>query len=237
MPASSAKCVPAVVSFTIADVRSPLKLAILISGRGSNMLAIAHACAAGTIHASLQCVIADRASAAGINAAQELGLHTQVIEARAFADKADFEAALAEAIDTCGAQLVVLAGFMKILSPAFATHYEGRMLNIHPSLLPRYKGLHTHRRVLEAGDSEHGVTVHYVTPELDAGPLLMQARIAVLPGDTEDALSARIHTLEHIIYPRIIGALAKGELEWRAGQPWYLGKPLAKPLQLEEYEV
>jgi phosphoribosylglycinamide formyltransferase-1 len=215
---------------------SPLGLAVIISGRGSNMLAIARASQAGQLNARVLQVIADRDSAAGIAAAQALGLATQVIPAKSFPDKASFETALAEAIDASGATLVVLAGFMRILSAEFTARYAGRLLNIHPSLLPAYKGLHTHERVLAAGETSHGVTVHYVTAELDGGPLLLQARIAVRPGDTADTLAARVQQREHIIYPRVIDWLATGRLQWRNGEPWLDGAALRQPVILEEHE-
>ena len=216
---------------------APLGLAVIISGRGSNMLAIARACRSGAVNARVLRVIADRDSAAGIAAAQALGLETRVVPARGFPDKPAFEAALADAIDASGASLVVLAGFMRILSPEFTARYDGRMLNIHPSLLPAYKGLHTHERVLAAGETSHGVTVHYVTAELDGGPLVLQARIAVTPGDTTETLSARIQQCEHIIYPRVIGWIASGRLQWRTGGPWLDGLPLERPVIMEEHET
>ncbi len=145
-------------------------LAILISGRGSNMSAIAKACANGQSDARIVCVLADRSDAAGIAIAARSGLPTQVLPAAQYADRSAFEAALAAAIDASGATLVVLAGFMRILSASWVRRFEGRILNIHPSLLPRHKGLHTHRQALAAGDNEHGASVHFVSPELDAGP-------------------------------------------------------------------
>lgn len=215
----------------------PLGLAVVISGRGSNMLAIAQACRAGEVNARLLRVIADREAAAGIAAAQSLGVPTCVIPARDFPDRPAFEAALAREIDASGASLVVLAGFMRILTPEFTARFAGRLLNIHPSLLPAYRGLHTHERVLAAGEAMHGASVHFVTAELDGGPLLLQARIAVRPGDTAETLSARIQQREHIIYPRVIGWIASGRLQWRAGGPWLDGAPLERPIMLEEHET
>jgi len=228
-------CAVATATSSLAETPSaPLGLAVIISGRGSNMLAIARACQAGAVNARVLRVIADRDSAAGIAVAQSLGLETAVIPARSFPDKPAFETALAREIDASGASLVVLAGFMRILSPEFTARYEGRMLNIHPSLLPAYKGLHTHERVLAAGDASHGVTVHFVTAELDGGPLLLQARIAVKPGDTAETLSARIQQREHIIYPQVIHWIASGRLRWQDGGPWLDGKALQQPVLLEE---
>jgi phosphoribosylglycinamide formyltransferase-1 len=228
-------CAVATATSSLADTPgAPLGLAVIISGRGSNMLAIARACQSGAVNARVLRVIADRDSAAGIAAAQALGLATRVIPARSYPDKPAFEVALADEIDASGASLVVLAGFMRILSPQFTARYEGRMLNIHPSLLPAYKGLHTHERVLAAGETIHGVTVHYVTAELDGGPLVLQARIAIAPGDTADTLSARVQQREHIIYPRVIGWIASGRLQWRDDGPWLDGKALQQPVLLAE---
>ena len=206
--------------------RDVLDLAVLISGRGSNMLAMAQACASGRIHARVARVIADRPEAPGLELARQQGLETCVVAARAFQDRSAFERALADAIEASGARLVVLAGFMRVLSPSFVQRFEGAMLNIHPSLLPRYPGLHTHERVLAAQDSVHGASVHFVTPELDAGPIVVQARVAVLPGDTIERLSARVQRQEHIIYPEVIGWVASGRLRWVDGGPWLDGQPL-----------
>ena len=181
--------------------RAPLSLAVLISGRGSNMVAIAQACATGRINASIAQVISDQSAAAGIEVARNLGLATKIVARAAFTDAAAFEEELARALDEHAPELIVFAGFMRILSPAFVTRYAGRMLNIHPSLLPQYRGLHTHRRVLAAGDAEHGASVHFVTPELDAGPIVLQSVVAVRAGDTEKTLAARVLASEHIIYP------------------------------------
>jgi phosphoribosylglycinamide formyltransferase-1 len=210
-----------------------LALAVLISGRGSNMAAIARACTAGRIPARIVRVIADRPGAAGIALARELGLEVSVVPAEGFADLAAFEAALRSTIDASGARLVVLAGFMRILSPQFTAHYAGAMLNIHPSLLPKYPGLHTHARVLEAGEREHGATVHFVTRELDAGPIVLQSRVPVLAGDSVESLSARVQQQEHIMYPQVIGWIAAGRLRW-AGEALLLdGRPLRAAPQEE----
>lgn len=209
---------------------APLSLAVLISGRGSNMVAIAQACAAGHINASIRQVIADRPAAAGIETAHKLGLATRIIARRAFSDAAAFEAELAGALDARSPGLIACAGFMRILSASFVTRYAGRMLNIHPSLLPRYRGLHTHRRALAAGDTEHGASVHFVTPELDSGPVVLQARVAVAANDTEETLAARVLASEHRIYPRVIGWFADGRVVLRDGAVWFDGAALAAPL-------
>jgi len=214
----------------------PLRLAILISGRGSNMAAIARACASGAIAARVVGVATDRAEAPGLAAARELGLDSFALPSRDFAVRADYDAALAARLDVLQPDLVILAGFMRILGDAFVAHYRGRMLNIHPSLLPKYTGLHTHRRVLEAGDRAHGCSVHYVTEELDGGPVVLQGRIRVRAGDDERSLSARVQAIEHIVYPRVIGWIAAGRLAWRDARVWMDGRALADPI-VEDFDA
>jgi phosphoribosylglycinamide formyltransferase-1 len=209
---------------------SPLRLAILISGRGTNMIAIARACQAGEIAAHVDIVIADRAGAGGLASAQALGIETATVLREPGADPALFEQRLAAALDARRPQVIALAGFMRILSAPFVQRYQGRMLNIHPSILPAYRGLHTHRRVLEAGDAWHGASVHFVTPELDGGPVVLQSRVPVQPGDTESTLSARVQASEYIIYPRVLGWFAQGRLTWQDDMACLDGKPLVKPL-------
>src|SRR5512138_2647178 len=170
----------------IAHEGSVLRLAILISGRGSNMEAVAKACRDRRIPASVAIVISDREDAGGLAVARELGIETAVVARNAFADRAAFERGLIEQIEAHRAEIIVLAGFMRVLSPEFASRYEGRLVNIHPALLPKHRGLHTHARVLEAGEREHGASVHFATAELDGGPVVLQSRIAVRPGETEN---------------------------------------------------
>ena len=208
----------------------PLALAVVISGRGSNMAAIAQICADGKIPARIARVIADRPGVGGIALARQLGLDVDMVPAQEFATPAAFEDALHASIEASGAQLVVLAGFMRILSPEFTQRYAGRMLNIHPSLLPKFPGLHTHERALEAGEQEHGASVHFVTSELDAGPVVLQGRVPVLPGDTIERLSARVQLQEHSIYPKVVGWIATGRLKLVDGHPWLDGRPLAQPV-------
>jgi phosphoribosylglycinamide formyltransferase 1 len=210
--------------------KDPLRLAILISGRGSNMVAIARACAAGRINARVALVLSERPGAPGLDAARALGVDAGVVAWPGTAERLHFERGLQAALAAAQPDIIVLAGFMRILSQQFVESRAGRILNIHPSLLPKYRGLHTHRRVLEAGDRAHGASVHIVTAELDGGPIILQSRVTVRPGDTEDTLSARVQATEHIIYPRVIGWLADGRLAWREGQPWLDGKPLAAPV-------
>lgn len=208
---------------------APLRLSILISGRGSNMAAIAAACSAG-LHAQIVSVIADRAAAPGLALAQARGIATSTVVAKEFADRTQFEARLAVEIDASRPDLVVLAGFMRILGAPFVARYAGRMLNVHPSLLPNHKGLHTHQRVLDAGDGWHGCSIHYVTDDLDGGPVVAQGRLRVQPGEDEAALSARVQRIEHILYPRVVGWIAQERLAWHDGTPWFDGAPLAAPV-------
>lgn len=207
-----------------------MKLAVLISGRGSNMLAIAQACRSGELDAQIALVLSDRADAPGLDGARNGGLATAVLERAQFPGREPFERALIERIETSGATWLALAGFMRVLSAAFVQHFEGRIVNIHPALLPRHKGLHTHRQVLEAGEHEHGCSVHLVTPELDAGAVIAQASLAVRPEDTEDSLAARVLQLEHHLYPMVLSLIACGRLRFRHGQPWLDGRVLEKPL-------
>ena len=177
------------------------KIVVLLSGRGSNMAAIAAALREERWPASIACVIADRPQAQGLARAAQAGLATAVVERSAFARRDDFERALAEAIDAHRPDAVVLAGFMRVLGAAFVERYHGRLLNIHPSLLPAFPGLDTHRRALQGGVAVHGATVHYVGAEVDAGPIIAQAAVPVMPEDDEDALAARVLASEHRLYP------------------------------------
>jgi phosphoribosylglycinamide formyltransferase 1 len=211
------------------SARAPLRLAILISGRGSNMAAIVRACRAGAIAARPMVVISDRADAAGLVRARELGVETAVLPAQT-GSSASLEQTLAAALDAVQAEVIALAGFMRVLSAPCVGRYLGRMLNIHPSLLPAYRGLHTHRRVLAAHDTVHGASVHFVTAELDGGPVVLQSRVTVEPGDTEATLAARVQATEHIIYPRALGWFAARRLTWHEGAAWLDGRRLESPI-------
>jgi phosphoribosylglycinamide formyltransferase 1 len=204
------------------------RLAILISGRGSNMTAIVRACQTGALRARAVVVISDRADAAGLDSARELGVETLALPAQP--DAAGFERSLGDALEAREPQWIALAGFMRILSPGFVSRYLGRMLNIHPSLLPAFRGLHTHRRALAAGEREHGASVHFVTAELDGGPVVLQSKVAVEPGDTEATLAARVLATEHIIYPRALGWCAERRLTWHDGVAWLDGRRLDSPV-------
>jgi phosphoribosylglycinamide formyltransferase-1 len=188
------------------------RIVILISGRGSNMEAIVQRCAAEGWPAQVVAVISNRPDAAGLRFAAQHGIGTAVVDHKAWPDRDAFDEALADAIDGFGPDLLVLAGFMRILGPAFVARYEGRLLNIHPSLLPAFPGLHTHRRALEAGCAVAGATVHFVTAQLDHGPIVMQASVPVLPDDDEQRLAARVLAAEHVIYPQSVRWFVQGRL-------------------------
>jgi phosphoribosylglycinamide formyltransferase-1 len=199
-------------------MRAMKNIVILISGRGSNMEAIVRAARSEQWPARIAAVISNKADAPGLVFAQQHGILTAVVPSQAFATRAAFDAALQQVIDGFAPDLVVLAGFMRILTAPFVEHYAGRMLNIHPSLLPDFPGLRTHRQALDAGVPEHGATVHFVTPELDHGPAIAQARVPVLPGDTEDSLAARVLDQEHLLYPRAIRRVLEGRIGIEHGE-------------------
>jgi phosphoribosylglycinamide formyltransferase-1 len=213
---------------------APLDVVVLVSGRGSNLKAIAAQADAGALPIRIVAVVSDKADAGALDWARERGIATIALSPRDFADRTAYGMALGDIVAGLQPGLVVLAGFMRILSDDFVNRFLGRMLNIHPSLLPRYPGLHTHRRALEAGDAEHGASVHFVTPELDGGPVVLQARVPVLPGDDEDTLAARVLRQEHVIFPRVVGWFAAGRLALRDGAAWLDGQRLETPLQLAE---
>jgi phosphoribosylglycinamide formyltransferase-1 len=190
------------------------RLVILISGRGSNMEAIVKACATEGWPATVAAVISNRPDAGGLAFAAGRGIATAVVDHKLFPRREDFDTELARVIDGFGADLVVLAGFMRILTPGFTARYARRMLNIHPSLLPAFTGLHTHERALEMGCKLAGATVHFVTAELDHGAIVMQAAVPVLPGDDAQALAARVLTAEHRIYPQSVRWFVEGALVW-----------------------
>jgi phosphoribosylglycinamide formyltransferase-1 len=193
------------------------RIVILISGRGSNMQAIVRRCAQDSWPAQVVAVIANRGDAAGLAFAREHGIATAVVDHKAYASREAFDDALAAAIDAQRPDLVVLAGFMRILGAAFVRRHEARMLNIHPSLLPAFPGLHTHRRALDAGCKVSGATVHFVTADLDHGPIVMQSVVPVRPGDDEDTLAERVLATEHRIYPQAVEWFVRGLLRVEGG--------------------
>ena len=190
-----------------------LRVAVLISGRGSNLQALLDAAGRPDFPAEVVQVISNSASAYGLERARAAGVAGLVIDHRAYPDRASFDLELDAALRRCGAELVCLAGFMRLLGPAFATAWQDRLINIHPALLPSFKGLHSHRQALEAGVKLHGCTVHFVTPELDDGPIIVQGAVPVLDGDDEDRLAARVLAVEHRIYPLAVRLIAEGRVE------------------------
>lgn len=204
------------------------RITVLISGRGSNLAALIDAERRGVLGGAISAVISNRADAGGLAIAHAAGIATQVVDSRGFANRAAFETALADTVDASEPDVVVLAGFMRILGAAFVRRYEGRMLNIHPSLLPAYPGLDTHRRALDDGARVHGCTVHFVTAEVDHGPIVGQARVDVRADDTPASLAARVLEQEHLLLPAAVQALCEGRLVIEEGAVRVKGElPLA----------
>jgi phosphoribosylglycinamide formyltransferase 1 len=218
------------------DTAARQPVVILISGRGSNMLALMERSRRAGSPYAVAAVFSDRADARGIESARGLGFTATPLTARKDADRATYDRELAAAVSEHKPALVVLAGFMRILSAQFVDRFPGQILNIHPSLLPKYPGLHTHRRALEARDTEHGATVHFVTAELDAGPAIIQGRVRVEPNDTESTLAARVQTQEHQIYPLAVDWFCEGRVHCADGQTWLDGRPLREPVQYAAVE-
>ena len=212
-----------------------IRLVVLISGRGSNLQAILDQAASGELPVEVAAVISNRPGVQGLERARQAGVLALELDHKLFADRPEFEAALIELIDRYRPDLVILAGFMRALTPGFTEHYRGRLFNIHPSLLPRFRGLHTHERALAAGETEHGASIHFVTAELDGGPVIVQARVPVLPGDDPDTLAVRVLEQEHRLYPLAIRWFAEGRLRLDGERVWFDGKPLAEPLRLEHF--
>jgi phosphoribosylglycinamide formyltransferase-1 len=190
------------------------RVAVLISGRGSNMAALIEAAKHQNYPAEIALVVSNRPDAAGLERARESGIETAVVDHAPFGkDREAFERALQATLEARRVDLICLAGFMRLLTPWFVTRWAGRMLNIHPALLPAFKGLDTHRRALEAGATQHGATVHFVVPEMDSGPIVLQASVPVIAGDTEETLAARVLEVEHRIYPRALRMVAEGAVK------------------------
>ena len=210
-----------------------LPIVILISGRGSNMQAILDRAARGELAVDVRAVISNKATASGLDGASAAGIQTEVLDHRDFGGREQYDSALQNLIDRYQPALVVLAGFMRILTPAFVRHYQGRLINIHPSLLPAFRGLDTHQRALEAGATEHGASVHFVTEELDGGPVIVQSRVPVRPDDTADSLATRVLQAEHALYPTAIGWFAAGRLRFHAGAAYLDNQALTQPVQLD----
>ena len=208
-------------------------IVVLISGSGSNLQAIIDAIQSGAINADIRAVISNRPGVRGLQRAAQAGIAHCVIDHKDFSERAAFDQVLMQEIDSHQPALVVLAGFMRVLTPEFVRHYEGRLLNVHPSLLPEYRGLHTHARALEDGADWHGCSIHFVTAELDGGPVIIQARVNVEANDTADSLAARVQMQEHIVYPLVIRWFCQGRLGVHKGKVRIDDQVLEKPLQLE----
>ncbi|WP_345551652.1 phosphoribosylglycinamide formyltransferase [Microbulbifer aestuariivivens] len=202
------------------------RVVVLISGSGTNLQSIIDSAAGENSPYAVCAVISNKAEAYGLTRAQTAGIATEVINHRDYPDREGFDSALIETIDQYQPDLVVLAGFMRILTPGFVRHYSGRLLNIHPSLLPKYQGLHTHQRALEAGDREHGATVHFVTEELDGGPPIVQATVPIEPNDSAETLAQRVQVQEHLIYPLAVQWFAEGRLRMNGERAELDGQPL-----------
>ena len=212
-----------------------IRLVVLISGRGSNLQAILDQAVSGELPVEVAAVISNRPGVHGLERARQAGVPALELDHKNFADRPEFEAALIETIDHRHPDLVVLAGFMRVLTAGFTEHYRGRLLNIHPSLLPKFRGLHTHERAIAAGETEHGASIHFVTAELDGGPVIVQARVPVLSGDDPDVLAARVLEQEHRLYPLAIRWFAEQRLRLEGEQVWFDGQPLVEPLRLEQF--
>lgn len=203
------------------------RLVVLVSGSGSNLQSFIDACAAEQLNAEVCAVISNNPSAGGLERAANANIPNLVIDHRNFDHRETFDQALTEMIDSFTPDVIILAGFMRILTPQFVAHFLGRLINIHPSLLPAYPGLHTHRRAIEAGDEMAGATVHFVIPELDAGPSIIQAPLSIAKTDTEQTLAARVLKLEHIIYPLAVSWLCDDRLSMQEGVAWLDNQPIA----------
>lgn len=211
---------------------SKLRIVVLISGTGRNLQAIIDS--ADQLNLDIAVVISNRPKAYGLERASSAGITTQVLDHTLFDGREAFDSEMMKLIDNYQPDLVVLAGFMRILTTEFCQHYSSNMLNIHPSLLPKYKGLNTHQRALDSGDTEHGLSIHYVTAELDGGPVVLQARVNVLDDDTPDTLAARVLDQELLAYPTVLKLISDNSLHWQNGAIHYQGRPLQQPLQLDE---
>lgn len=211
---------------------TPAKVAVLASGRGSNLGALIAARDRGELPVEFVLVGSDKADAPALRLAEQANIPTVALDPRSYPDRPAFDRDLFSHIAASGAQWLVLAGFMRVLGGEAVRPWVGRIINIHPSLLPKYRGLHTHRRALEAGDHEYGVSVHFVTAELDGGPVIAQARLPIEPGDDEQRLAERLLPLEHRVLPAVVNLLASGRLQWSDAGPRLDNRPLGAPLRL-----
>ena len=216
--------------------KQPLSLVVLISGRGSNLKAILDAIRRGELSAVVRAVVSDQTRAPGLEYALQENIDTLALDAADYPDRGDYDLALQGLIDRFEPGLVVLAGFMRILTPGFVHHYQGRLINIHPSLLPELRGLNTHQRAIDKGIREHGASIHFVTEELDGGPVIVQVRVPVLPDDDADRLAARVLKQEHRLYAQAIRWLAEGRVSLDGEQLLFDQQPLRQPLQIDADE-
>lgn len=207
------------------------RVAILISGGGTNLQAFIDAISQGTLTVEIAVVLSSRPDAYGLTRARDANIPTECVQNENYPDRAAFDEAMATTLERYKPDLLILAGFMRILTSVFVKRFEGRILNIHPALLPNFRGLNTHQRAIDAGEKWHGSTVHFVTEELDAGPMILQGRVPVLCDDTESLLSARVQALEHKIYPEAAALFASGRLEFRNGESWLDDSRLDEPIQ------
>ena len=212
--------------------RTDFAAVVLISGGGSNLQAIIDAIAARALEMRVAAVISDNPHAHGLVRAENAGIETRTLQKSDYPHREQFDEALAVTLDTYDPDIIILAGFMRILSAAFVARYANRIVNIHPSLLPKYPGLQTHQRALDDGESQHGCTVHFVTEKLDGGPRIVQGRVPVLDGDNAEQLAARVLEVEHKIYPHAIRLIASGRLKYETGQVWLDGEKLQEPVQI-----
>ena len=217
-----------------AETAPARRLTVLISGRGSNLKALIDACAAGRVRGRVTAVISNRPQAPGLEFARQAQVPWAVIDHRDFRDRRDFDRELARAVEDSAPDLIVLAGFMRVLTEEFTNRFRGRMVNIHPSLLPDLRGLDTHAKALASGLSTHGASVHFVTSELDGGPVIMQARVPVCPDDTPETLEARVHTVEHRLYPAAVALICSGRIQAAGDKVLLDGRPMDRPLLLED---
>lgn len=216
----------------------PARIVVLISGSGSNMQAIAESCIKKEMDGEIVAVISNRPAVAGLDRAEKLGIATDIVDHTEFASREEFDVNLIRAIDEHSPDIIILAGFMRILTPDFVRRYKGKLVNIHPSLLPKYKGLNTHKRALEAGDKEHGVTVHFVSEDLDGGPNIIQAVVPVLDDDNAQTLQVRVQAQEHIIFPIAVKWFIEGRLSMIKGDAYFDNQALPETgLQLSPESI
>lgn len=210
------------------------RIAVLVSGSGSNLQAIMDASASGQINGQVVAVFSNRPGVKGLTRAEDAGIPAEVVDHKQFDSRESFDRQMIEAIDSYQPDLVVLAGFMRVLTEGFVDHYYGRLLNIHPSRLPKYRGLHTHQRALDAGDKEHGASTHFVSAELDGGPVILQSRLEILDDHTPDSLASDLLKQEHVIYPLTVQWFCEGRIHLQGDKVVFDNEMIAEPVQLDD---